>query len=760
MRLYDIAVVVRRGIIRKDHRAVKRGSMLAKAEIILNKVFGYDEFRPLQAEIITSILNKKDILVIMPTGGGKSLCYQIPALISEGLTVVVSPLISLMKDQVEQMRELGIEAVFLNSTLTPEQYRENTALVMEKKAKLLYVAPESLLKQSMLDLLSSLKIDCIAIDEAHCISEWGHDFRPEYRQIVHIRKRFPDAACVALTATATPRVREDIVKNLNFSGGEEFLGSFDRENLFIQVAPKENPLAQTLQFLEGYREQSGIIYCFSRKQVDDLSDILIERGYSARPYHAGLSDKDRSENQELFIRDDIQIIIATIAFGMGINKPNVRFVIHYDLPKNIESYYQEIGRAGRDGLRSHCLLLFSYGDILKIKYFFKEKNDNDKRMANLHLDALVKYAESGDCRRTILLGYFGEKHEIENCGMCDNCLNEKKAKVDITIPARKFLSCVIRAEEMFGAGHIIDVLRGSEVKKVLNFNHQNLSTYGIGREFSKKQWLHLSRQFVQSGLLVQDAEFGSLKVTEIGRDVLKGEEPVFGYLEADWSSNIVKDTMSAETGLTYNQDLFIALKKKRKMLADEANIPPYIIFPDKTLIEMAVYFPQTPESLLSIHGVGEAKLAKYGQGFLDIIIEYCGTHQIDERKKLSALKVKSNTGQHHKKRHEIIGEQYNTGSSIKDIMCEFSIKESTVIDNLYKFIQDGNPLRSDKVLDLSKVPETRRDAVFNVFAGLGAEFLRPVFEAFNGEINYDELKVLRLLYLYKNDAAVINKNVG
>ncbi len=732
--------------------------MLKKAEIILNRVFGYDEFRPLQAEIITSILNKKDTLVIMPTGGGKSLCYQIPALIFEGLTVVISPLISLMKDQVEQMRELGIEAVFLNSTLTPEQYRENTALVTQKKAKLLYVAPESLLKQSMLDMLSSQRIDCIAVDEAHCISEWGHDFRPEYRQIVNVRKRFPDAACAALTATATPRVREDIVKNLNFSAGEEFIGSFDRRNLFIQITPKEKPLSQTLQFLERHREQSGIIYCYSRQQVDDLSEILRERGYSARPYHAGLPESVRSENQELFIRDDIQIIVATIAFGMGINKPNVRFVIHYDLPKNIESYYQEIGRAGRDGLNAHCLLLFSYGDILKIKYFFKEKNDNDRRAANIHLDALVKFAESAECRRSVLLGYFGENHKFGNCGMCDNCLNERKAKVDITIPAQKFLSCVMRAGEMFGAGHIIDVLRGSEAKKILKFNHQNLSTYGIGKELSERQWLHLSRQFVQSGLLVQDAEFGSLKITEKGRDVLKGKEPVSGFMDAGASAETAANDKNIDTGTAYNQDLFDALKKKRKTLADEANIPPYIIFPDKTLIEMAAYYPQTAESLLSLHGVGEAKLAKYGQEFLDIIIEYCGKHQIDERKKLSAPKVKNNTGLHHKKRHEIIGEQYNSGTSIRDIMNEFSIKESTVIDNLYKFFRDGNKLMSGSVMDLSKVPENRKDAVLNTFAGSGTDFLRPVFEAFNGEINYDELKVLRLYYLFKNDPVVMNIN--
>ncbi|MDY6969699.1 MAG: ATP-dependent DNA helicase RecQ, partial [Spirochaetota bacterium] len=402
---------------------------------VLKKVFGYDEFRPLQAEIIENILFNKDTLVIMPTGGGKSLCYQIPAIIFEGLTIVVSPLISLMKDQVDQLRELGIDAAILNSTLSPAEYRDNVMLIKEKRAKLLYLAPESLLKQSVLEMLSSVRVDCLAIDEAHCISEWGHDFRPEYRQLALVRLHFTKAVCIALTATATERVRDDIIKSLDFDASSEFIGSFNRGNLFLRIVPKENPLNQTIRFLERFENQSGIIYCFSRRQVDELYQILVEREYSVRPYHAGMPEADRNINQELFIKDDVQIIVATIAFGMGINKPNVRFVIHYDLPKNIESYYQEIGRAGRDGQRSHCLLLFSYGDIQKIKYFINEKDPKEKRIANIHLNALIKYTETEECRRSVLLNYFGEEFFAENCGMCDNCLSEKMEKVDITIPA-------------------------------------------------------------------------------------------------------------------------------------------------------------------------------------------------------------------------------------------------------------------------------------------------------------------------------------
>ncbi len=445
-----------------------------QAKTILQNVFGYDEFRPLQEKIIDNVLRKNDTLAIMATGGGKSLCYQIPALVFSGLTIVVSPLISLMKDQVEQLTESGVAAVFLNSSLPPAEYRRNVEQIKQNKIKIVYLAPEALLKPKILAMLSSVKLDCIAIDEAHCISAWGHDFRPEYRQLVEVRSRFPDAACIALTATATPRVREDIKQSLRFDASSEFIASFNRENLFIQIVPKNNPLDQTIKFIKKFPDQSGIIYCFSRKQVDDLSSVLQRDGFSVKPYHAGLPEKDRKENQELFIRDDVQIIVATIAFGMGINKPNIRFVVHYDLPKNIESYYQEIGRAGRDGLKSDCLLLFSYADIQKLKYFINQKNDHEKRVANIHLNALLRFLETDICRRIPLLTYFGEEYSIKTCNMCDNCLAGKKELIDLTVCAQKFLSCVKRTGEVFGAGHIIDVLRGSKAQKVINFGHQHL----------------------------------------------------------------------------------------------------------------------------------------------------------------------------------------------------------------------------------------------------------------------------------------------
>lgn len=594
----------------------------------LNEVFGYDKFRPLQEEIIGEVLRKRDTLVIMPTGGGKSLCYQIPALIFEGLTVVVSPLISLMKDQVEQLRELGVPAVFLNSSLSPKEYSRAMKRVREGDAKLLYVAPETLMMNRTMRMLSDKKVDCLAIDEAHCISEWGHDFRPEYRQMAQARRIFSDAACIALTATATPRVRKDIAKNLGFDRSAEFVASFNRKNLFLQVIPKQVEVEQTIDFLNNFPNQSGIIYCFSRKRVDELAEDLADEGFSVLPYHAGLEDDVRKENQERFVRDDVQIIVATIAFGMGINKPNVRFIVHYDLPKNIESYYQQIGRAGRDGLRAHCLLLFSYSDIVKISYFFKEKSGLQERVARQHLDKMIEYCEYGGCRRIPLLKYFGEKYRPGECVMCDNCVEGGKNKVDITIPAQKFLSCVYRTGELYGSNHIIDILRGSKAKRVLEKGHDKLSTYGIAPEYSKKHWSYLSRQFLSAGVLEKDLKYGSLKITPKGWRVLKDMETVMGFLEQKRA-----DYHREEVAEKHDEKLFEILRAERKRLADISDIPPYAVFPDKTLMEMATYFPHSKDSMSKIFGVGSVKLEKYSTIFIQIIQDYCREKGISEKRR-------------------------------------------------------------------------------------------------------------------------------
>ena len=607
---------------------------MIRAQSILKDVFGFETFWPLQEKIISHILQKKDALVVMPTGGGKSLCYQIPGLIFDGLTIVVSPLISLMKDQVDQLREYGVAALFLNSSLSLEEYRANVTRLRGGGVKLLYMAPEALLATRTLALLAELKVDCLAIDEAHCISQWGHDFRPEYRQLAEVRAAFPEAACVALTATATPRVREDIRQSLNIPGRCQFIGSFNRPNLFLEVAPKTEPLDQVLALLEQYPGESGIIYCATRRQTEKLDAVLERKGYSVRPYHAGLSEAERSENQERFSRDDCRIIVATIAFGMGINKPNVRFVIHYDLPGSIDNYYQEIGRAGRDGLPAHCLLLFGYGDLQKIRYFIGQKAEQEQRVANILLSQLLGFAETDLCRRIPLLSYFGETGVPERCGGCDNCRtgNGERELVDLTTPAQMFLSCVKRTEEIFGAGHIADILRGSSSQKILKFGHEALSTYGIGKDYSARQWQHLSRQLIQKGLLLHQYEHGSLKLTPKAWEVLRGNEPFLGKWEEAAGGKgrrkaAVRGGQGDEVDDSFDRELFEALRKKRKALADQANLPPYAVFHDRTLREMARDYPRDREGLLALHGVGRSKLEKYGDAFLEIIGEHCRTRQ-------------------------------------------------------------------------------------------------------------------------------------
>jgi ATP-dependent DNA helicase RecQ len=708
---------------------------------ILKSTFGYDTFRPLQREVIENVLARRDTLAIMPTGGGKSLCYQIPGLLLDGLTVVVSPLISLMKDQVEQLRAFGVPCIFLNSSLGPLEYQENMEYVKNGEVKLLYVAPETLLSPRILALLASVKVALLTIDEAHCISEWGHDFRPEYRQLVEVRKRFPEAVCMALTATATSRVRQDIRTTLKFSTTNEFIASFNRENLYMEVKRKQDPYLQTIEMLERYKDQSGIVYCFSRKQVDELAVYLASKGYSVRPYHAGLEDAERRRNQEAFIRDDVQIIVATIAFGMGINKPNVRFVVHFDLPKSVESYYQEIGRAGRDGLPAHCLLLYSYADAAKLNYFIDQKSGGEKRVAIQHLDAIVRYAEDEmTCRRKPLLNYFGESVANENCANCDNCTSAPTPLTDITILAQKFLSCVKRADEKFGAGHITDILLGSENEKVMRWEHNRLSTYGIGTELNRKQWMHIARQLVTMGYLKQEGEYHTLSLTVRAMDALRRREKIMGTVE---EAERARKAGKQKTELEYNHALFALLRKKRKELADDAGVPPYVIFSDKTLVEMAAYFPQSVSSLLKISGVGQAKLRQYGETFLEVIQKYSQQHQLEEAPR-ETTREKSDSG----RRYRMVAEAYNAGETIEGLTERYHVLAGTIIDHLTRYVMAGQELRAgtDIRTMVSATPEQQQVA-FAAFDELGLTFLKPVYDRLQGALSYDELKVVRLLYM-------------
>ena len=717
---------------------------------LLKNTFGYAEFRPLQNEIIERVVQKRDTLVVMPTGGGKSLCYQIPALLFDGLTLVISPLISLMQDQVTQLRQLEIPAAYLNSTLSPQEFQDTAQAVREKKLKMLYMAPEGLFSERTLALLQPLEIDCIAIDEAHCISEWGHDFRPEYRQLAQMRKTFGSAVCIALTATATERVQKDIMASLEFKTDSVFVASFDRKNLFLRMTEKQDQTAQLISFLRQHPDESGIIYCYSRQQTDELSSYLNQSGYSVLPYHAGLDSAVRKENQERFVRDDVQIMVATIAFGMGIDKPNIRFIVHVDLPKNIESYYQQIGRAGRDGLDADCLLLYGYGDIAKNRYFIDQKeNESERRIATLHLQAMVQLAETHVCRRTLLLDYFGETYDKDHCGKCDNCLESKELQ-DVTKAAQKFLSCVKRTEERFGAGHVIDVLRGSENRRLLGLGHQHLSTYGIGKEFSKQEWQYLARQFISKGLLRVDPEYGSLKLTVKAQEVLFKEAPVEVVVKPQHRQGEMD--MHSPQEQEYDPKLFELLRSRRKTLADGQGVPPYVIFPDKTLMDMAARYPQSSSDMMNIFGVGAVRNKRYGLIFLKIITAYCQEHEIDRDRYRTKKAPQKDTPPKKSPRTTQIGESFAQGRSIRELQDLYKIKRSTVIRHLQDYVMQGNSLpgaRLQNELD----PKFDQKALQEAFDTLGARFLKPVFEHFKGKIPYEELHLQRLHYVCKRKRA-------
>ena len=593
---------------------------------ILKNVFGHEQFRPLQKGIIDHILKGQDALIVLPTGGGKSLCYQLPALIFAGVTVVVSPLISLMQDQVTQLENRGIRAAFLNHTVRDVEYVATMKGVRQNEIKLLYLAPETLVRPEILVMLDEADIACLAIDEAHCISEWGHDFRPEYRQLVSIRERFQNAVCIALTATATPRVQNDIKKLLKFGNENQFIASFDRENLFIAVAPKVELLEQTFAFLNTHREGSGIIYCQTKKQVESLYRNLTARRISALPYHADLDSETRKQNQDRFINGDTRVIVATIAFGMGIDKADVRFVLHAGLPKEPESYYQEIGRSGRDGFPAECLLLFSYGDVDTIDHFINQGAPSEKQGRQERLQTLVSWATSIACRRKVLLAYFGEQYENKNCGMCDNCRKSEMERIDLTTPAQKFLSCVLRTEQTFGEAYIIDVLRGSRRKKILDNGHDRLSTHGIGTDYNKAEWRHLSLQFLQHKLLERDAQHGSLRVTENGWGVLNRGNQFWG-LPVD-----LVDRTTSEVSPEYAPGLFELLRTERDRIAETEGVLPYEVFHDTALQAMATYFPTSEESFRLTSGVGPMRSEKYANIFLPIIREYFKEHGIDSAK--------------------------------------------------------------------------------------------------------------------------------
>lgn len=594
-------------------------------EQVLHEVFGYESFRPLQGDIIREVSEGRDALVLMPTGGGKSLCYQVPALVRSGTAIVISPLIALMQDQVAALKELGVRAAFLNSTMDFEQARATEYALMTGELDLLYCAPERLIQPRTIELLHDASISLFAIDEAHCVSQWGHDFRSDYLQLSMLAEQFPGVPRIALTATADERTRKEIAERLSLTGARHFVSGFDRPNIQYRIAPKTNANKQLLDFIKAEHESDcGIVYCLSRNKVDATAKTLAQKGYTALPYHAGLSSEQRAHHQERFLREDGVIIVATIAFGMGIDKPDVRFVAHLDLPKSLEAYYQETGRAGRDGKPSTAWMVYGLQDVIKLRQMLESSQGNDhfKRVERQKLDAMLGLCEVTSCRRQVLLRYFGDELE-RPCGNCDTCLNPPETW-DGTVAVQKALSCVFRTGQRFGVTYLIDVLRGSENERILQAGHHQVSTYGIGTELSANEWKSVFRQLVANGYLRADPEgYGALQLTEECRPLLKGrqtielrKDPVVkkaaGRASGGRSSAPVKDQITDQAG-------WDALRACRKELADKQGVPPYVIFHDTTLFGMLERKPRTLEELAEVSGVGAAKLEKYGEIFLEAI---------------------------------------------------------------------------------------------------------------------------------------------
>ncbi|MDX1303948.1 ATP-dependent DNA helicase RecQ [Photobacterium sp.] len=598
--------------------AVCQSAPLLSSEQILQDVFGYQSFRVGQQEVIEAVVDGQDCLVIMPTGGGKSLCYQIPALMLPGITLVISPLISLMKDQVDQLNANGVAAAYLNSTMSREAMMETFLAMREGELKLVYVSPERVLMRDFIDRLYEMPLSMVAVDEAHCISQWGHDFRPEYAALGTLKQHFANLPIMALTATADDTTRSDIISRLGLAHPHAYLGSFDRPNIRYTLLEKHKPLTQLTRYLGGVRGQCGIVYCNSRKRVEQITEKLCDNGIRAAAYHAGLDHEERGRVQESFQRDDIHIVVATVAFGMGINKPNVRFVVHYDIPRNIESYYQETGRAGRDGLPAEAVMFYNPSDLAWLRRCLDEKEEGPQKQVESHkLNAMGAFAEAQTCRRQVLLNYFGEYRE-EPCGNCDICLDPPK-RFDAVEVAQKALSCVYRVNQSFGIGYVVEVLRGMQNQRIREHGHDKLTTYGIGREHSHEYWVSILRQLIHRGFLNQNMlRSSTLQLTEKARSVLRAEiELELAVPRLDVAARSAKSDKMANRH--YDKALFAKLRKLRKAIADEDDLPPYVVFNDASLMEMAEMLPTSQGEMLAVNGVGHRKLEKYGSAFLNVI---------------------------------------------------------------------------------------------------------------------------------------------
>ncbi|MDT7042003.1 DNA helicase RecQ [Candidatus Nitronereus thalassa] len=727
----------------KDASALNQTPLLR----LLKEHFGFLSFRPLQEEIIRDALAGRDVVALLPTGGGKSLCFQLPALARSGLTVVVSPLIALMKDQVDALQANGIAATCLNSSLTMEETRTRLQGLQQGTFQLLYIAPERLMLPGFLNDLQGWNVNLLTIDEAHCISEWGHDFRPEYRRLVELRERFPSIPMMALTATATERVHQDILALLKLRDSASYVASFNRPNLTYRVLAKINPTEQVLSFLRTQDQESGIIYCQSRKTTELLAERLQANSIKAQPYHAGLTAKERTRHQELFLRDEVQVICATIAFGMGINKPNVRFVIHYDLPKNLESYYQETGRAGRDGLPSECLLLFSAGDAVKQQHFINEKPSlEEQQIARTQLQQMVQYAEGTTCRRAQLLSYFGENWPQEHCDSCDNCLSPRET-VDGTEDACTVLSCIaqIRGKSGFGVGlnHVIEVLTGANTEKIRRWGHERLAAYGSGKNIhSRPEWAAICRELIRLGYLEQTTEpFTILELSAQGRGFLRERPQII--LTKPMSAPERKKSSVGD--LAHDETLFKHLRQLRKRLADERDVPAYVVFSDVALRQMARDYPTSERDFLQISGVGNRKLQEFGKEFLTTITEYVAKHPrqdfpkeplsssapppVSSRKKPLGLTVQETL------------KRFRLGDSVEHIAQQRGLVPSTIYGHLEQALQAGELIEVDRLL-----PHELKARMREAFAQTGFSNLTGAKEILGNLCDYGQLRLFRAIH--------------
>ncbi len=712
----------------------------------LKDVFGYSQFRGTQEDIIKNILAGKNTFVIMPTGAGKSLCYQLPALIKDGTAIVISPLIALMKNQVDQLVALGINAKFLNSTLSRSEINKVKAETKAGKIKLLYVAPESLTKEENIEFLQSSKLSFAAIDEAHCISEWGHDFRPEYRRIKTILDQLGNLPLIALTATATPKVQLDIKRNLQMEDANIFMSSFNRENLYYEVRPKVHAKKQLIKFVKDNKGKSGIIYCLSRKKVEEIAELLKVNDVKAAPYHAGLDAHVRMHNQDAFLNEEIDVIVATIAFGMGIDKPDVRFVIHYDTPKSLEGYYQETGRAGRDGLEGNCILFYRYKDILKLEKFQKDKTVTERENAKILLEEMSAYCESSVCRRKQLLHYFGEKYDDSNCGVkmwCDICKYppEKYEGMDYVLLT---LQAAEATGERFGLAHLVDVLRGVENQYVKSYKHNQLDIFGKGSDKKEDFWNSVVRQTLLHHYLKKDLEnIGVLKLTTSGRKFLKDPASITLVKDKDFEKLIREDDSNKPINTkAYDENLFDLLKKIRKDVAKRKNLPPYVIFQDPSLEEMATVYPTSKEELAKINGVGMGKIAKFGAPFIDAIQKY-----VDENDIITASDVVVKSAINKSRTKIFIIQQIDRKVDLQEIADAKGLSYTELIDEIENICYSGTKLNLDYYID-NMMDADRQDEVFDYFMNASSDKIEDALEEL-GENDYDEedLRLLRVKFL-------------